>query len=263
MVRTGATVVLTRSQDDNASLRAHLHAAGVNVIEVPTAALRDVPPEPDVDTVRTWCTQVQAVAFTSRHGVEAFCRQIGSDALRLARDHGAQIAAVGQATAGALHAACVGVDIAVAEPATGEHLAFRLADDLEGTRDARVLAVQGRHARPELLHGLQRHGIAVDIAVVYENAVPEPPAAEILLACASADLIYVAAPSAADRLLAWAPGLRDRPFVVIGPTTAAELQARHGLTPAAIAAAPAEQAVLAAIVSVLELEPPCLAPESR
>lgn len=244
-------VVLTRSREDNASLRARLQAAGVTVLEVPTAELRDVPAEPDEATVRAWCGQADAIAFTSRHGVEAFERVLGVQLLREAKARGALLAAVGRTTAEALQDACLGVDVEAAEPATGSRLAVQLADTLAD--GAQVLLVQGRHARPELAQGLQSHGLRVLRAVVYENAEPPAPTAEVLEASARADLVYLAAPSAADRLLAWAPHLRDRAFAAIGPTTAGELSEHHGITVIAVAPRPDEDAVLRTLLTCLHL----------
>ncbi len=248
-MKTPPVVVLTRSHEDNAHLRLALQGHGIEVVEAPTAELRDLPAEPDVATVQQWCRSVDAIAFTSRHGVQAFCRQLSAQLLRDSRARGAIVAAVGRSTAEALLLACVGVDIQADEPSTGARLAIQLSDTLgEG---AAVLAVQGRHARPELEQGLQTHGFKVLRAVVYENACPDAPSAEVLAACARADLIYVAAPSAASRLLAWAPDLRDRAFLAIGPTTAAELAARHALTATAVAASPDDEAALAAVLAQL------------
>ncbi len=243
-----ATIVLTRSAEDNAPLRRELAARGHVVLEVPTACVRDIGPEPSADVVRQWAAQARAIAFTSRNGVQGFCRLLGAEPLLAALEGGALIAAVGRATAQVLAEAGIAPVLALTEPMTGSHLAEALADRLETQPDAWVLAVQGRHARPELVQGLALRGVPSRVAVVYENAVPEPPAAELLRACALADAVYVAAPSAADRLLAWAPELRDRAFVAIGPTTAAELRRNHGIEASQIAANPG----LAAAVDAIE-----------
>jgi glutamate-1-semialdehyde 2,1-aminomutase len=169
--------------------------------------------------------------------------------LRDAKGRGALLAAVGRTTAEALQDACLGVDVEAAEPSTGGRLAVQLADTL--AEDALVLLIQGRHARPELAQGLQAHGLRVVRAVVYENAEPSPPTAEVLAASARADLIYLAAPSAAERLLAWAPHLRDRAFLAIGPTTATDLAERHGITHVSVSTSPDEDAVLAALLTRL------------
>lgn len=246
------TVVLTRSSEDNAPLRAALQARGVAVLEVPTVDVRAVGPEPDAATVDAWMGSARAVAFTSRNGVQSFAKLLGSSRLTAFARDGGLIAAVGKATAQVLVSEGIEGVLAVHEPMTGSHLAEALADRLEGGEGA-VVAFQGRHARPELTDGLRQRGVEARVVVVYENAVPAAPAADLLRACAAAHAIFVAAPSAADRLLAWAPELRDRRFVAIGPTTAAELQARHGIQAATVASSPAAAAILGAIEQALGL----------
>lgn len=246
MVHSRPTVVLTRSSDDNAPLSKALQAHGVEVVEVPTACLRDVPPEPPAAVVRDWLASARAVAFTSRHGVLAGVRALGPQALGRA---GLVRAAVGEATAEAL--AGQGLAVEVLADGTGAQLAEALAAQL--APGDTVVAVQGRHARPELAEGLRSRGLLVQVAVVYANAEPDPPPATQAAAARTADLVYLAAPSAADRLLAWLPDLRDRRFAAIGPTTAAELRARHGIEPVAIAPRPDLATVLDTLLAALNV----------
>lgn len=248
---TGATVALTRSTDDNAALRARLEALGARVVELPTALLVDV--AADADAVCAQVAESAAVAFTSRHGVAAFLRLLGTGPLVAAQARGGHVAAVGAATAQALAEAGVAGAIAVGEPATGAHLAERLADALaesEAHPKGSVLAVQARHARPELAAGLRRRGVTVAVAVLYENEAPPCPTAAALAACRAADAVHFAAPSAAERLLAWAPDLCHGRLVAIGPTTAAALR-NLGAEPAAVASSPTLDANVAAIAAAL------------
>lgn len=265
------TVVLTRSSDDNAPLRERLEALGIAVIELPTAALVDLPPQPDAATCLAQCAQAQVVAFTSRHGVDAWCRQLGAQSLQDAVQRGASVAAVGKGTASALERWGIAVGIQAKDPTTGAQLAQTIGDHLmrlpthrsSADKPARTLAVQGRQARPELVQGLRDRGLPVDTAVVYENAPPAPPTPELAVACAQADAVYLAAPSAADRVLAWVPQLREVPLVVIGPTTATELLERHGLTAAAVAASATVDAAVQALQQVLANRTPFLDPFDR
>jgi uroporphyrinogen-III synthase len=237
-------VVLTRSHDDNAPLALRLAEAGVRVLEVPTVALRDVAPDP---ALAGELLNAAAIAFTSRHGVEAALRQLGPRCLREARGQGALLAVVGERTAEALRHACVGVDLV--GPKDGAALAQLLARQLEGERRP-VWALQARHARPELVDGLRAAGLTAQVAVLYENAVPPRPPQALLDACQTADALYAAAPSACERLLAWAPQLCDRRWLAIGPTTAAALRALQ-IEPAAVARTPDDDGALAALMHLL------------
>lgn len=247
------TVVLTRSHEDNHALAVALTAAGLEVLEVPTAEIGACQPTQGLEAIWQALREVQAVTFTSRHGVWAWVEHGGDAALRAFASRGGAIGVVGPATSAAL------VDLGhvptvTAAPATGEALAAQLAAYLlpaSGAVPAKVLAVQARRARPELVDGLRSVGVAVEIAAIYDNRVPAGPDTATLLACHSAGAIYVAAPSAAERLLAWDPDLRGRPFVAIGPTTAAALRERHGIEARGVAQDPSQEAVVRAIVDAL------------
>ncbi len=236
------TVVLTRAHEDNQALRTRLEAAGVTVLELPTAQFADVPLPTDV---RAQLRDFAAVTFASAHAVAAFARQLSAAELRTLVG---LVAAVGPATAAALDRVGLPASLTASAPSTGHALAELLVARLP--HGASVLVVQARQSQPDLGDVLRAAGHDVHVVVVYENVEPATPAAEMLAAAAAAQAIYLAAPSAADRLLAWAPHLRDRPLVAIGATTAAALRDKHGVEPAAQAASPDLADVTAALLSL-------------
>lgn len=243
-------VVLTRSVVDNAALAHRLQAAGARVLELPTVAMAFVAPSQPPDELTELLRRAPAVAFTSRYGVKAWLDQQGPHGLSAALRRGAEVAVVGQGTAQALVEAGVSPSL-IADPATGAALAAQLLARLSHADPAPVLAIGGRHTRPELAQGLRAGGRAVRAVTVYENRAPAAPATDLLIQAEAAVAIYIAAPSAADRLLAWHPPLRDRAFVAIGPTTAAALAEHHGIVVAAVAESPGIAAVEAAILRTL------------
>jgi glutamate-1-semialdehyde 2,1-aminomutase len=247
-----AKVVLTRSTADNAPLRTRLEARGVSVVELPTAAVRLIAGEPDARTIHGWLERAAAIAFTSRHGVEGFAATCGSGCLLRFQERGGLVGAVGLATASAVSALGGAADVVAVAPATAATLAELLATRLANRAGSLVVAIKGRSARPELSDGLLAAGIAVQSAVVYENAEPAPPTPELAARCAAADAVFVAAPSATDRVLQWVPELRHKAIVAIGPTTAAAL-AQHHLAAAAIADAPTTEAACSAIGRALRI----------
>ena len=251
MVDGSPVVVLTRSAIDNAALADRLMAAGATVVELPTVTMAFVPPLQSADELTALLQLTPAIAFTSRFGVHGWLAWHGADGLRMALERGAAVAVVGEATAQALRAAGLSPTL-VAEPATGSALAALLLAALPQEGGAPVLTVGGRHTRPELADGLRAGGRELTAAVVYHNRPPEPPDLALLQRADAAAAIYVAAPSAADRLLDWRPTLRDRPFVAIGPTTAAALTERHGIVAAAVAETPGVTAVEAAILRTIQ-----------
>ncbi len=255
MSEPAPSVVLTRSEPDNAALAARLVARGWTVIEAPTVAITAVAPDQNADEVRALLASAPAIAFTSRYGVQAWWELAGAAELKAALERGAEIGVIGQATADALLAQDVHASV-VADPATGTALAEQLLDRLPSNNRNPCVLLQGRHARPELRDGLLGGGRDVQTVVVYENRTPPPPSEATLSACAGAAAIYVAAPSAADRLLSWAPTLCERPFVAIGPTTSAALADRHGIVAAAVAENPGIDAVVAAITRLIDVWSP-------
>lgn len=249
MVRPGAavvvrrrTVVLTRAVEDNRALRDLLQQAGIEVVELPTAQFADVALD---RAVAEHAASAAAVTFASPHAVTAFLRQVGASALQ---HRAGLLAVVGQATAAALQPWDLQPDLIAESPSTGHALAQRLVARLQPA--STVIAVQARHSQPDLVAALQAAGHHVHAAVAYENVEPSTPSAADLARAASADAIYLAAPSAADRLLAWSPELGQRALATIGPTTAAALRERHHIEPAAIAASPALTDVAAALFAL-------------
>lgn len=234
-------IVLTRAHEDNQALRTRLERAGVAVLEVPTAQFVDVPLTPHQ---HEQLQSSDAVTFASAHAVAAFARQVTVDEVR---GIAAVVAAVGPTTAAALDRIGLPASLVAQTPSTGQALAELLIARLQSPR--RVLVVQARQSQPELADLLRAAGHIVEVAVVYENAEPVAPTQQLLAQAAQAQAIYLAAPSAADRLLAWAPALRERPLVAIGATTAAALRDKHGVQPAAQAHSPDLADVAATLLS--------------
>ncbi len=201
-------VVLTREPEDNQRLKRALAERGVPVREVPCVQTRwlrpALPPGP-----------FTAVAFASRRAVKGLVR--ADLASRLLRATPRPIvAAVGEATQAALEAEDIAVDL-VAEPPTGRALARALDEALPP--GAPVLVPRGDTGGGGLEPGLRALGRPFVSLPVYANEAPEGEVLEPFAVAA----VFVAAPSAARRLLARAPWLRERPFLAIGPTTAAAL----------------------------------------
>lgn len=237
-----AVVVLTRAPEDNLALRHRLEEAGVTVLELPTAQFADVPLEADaVENL----LRADALTFASAHAVSAFSRQVSGDRIRAIAG---RIAAVGQTTAAALAGLGLHATVVADAPSTGRALAERLIAQLPP--DSAVTVVQARQSQPDLVAMLRAAGHRVDVAVVYQNAEPAAPSPDQLALAARANAIYLAAPSAADRLLAWAPALKAQPLVAIGPTTAQTLRDKHGVQPAAVSPSPELADVAATLLSL-------------
>ncbi len=213
-------VVLTREPEDNRQLARALAERGVPVREIPCVQTRWLCPEPPQGSFG-------AVALASRRAVEGLIRAGLAESLVQAEPRPV-VAAVGEATRAALEAAGIAVDL-VAEPPTGRTLAEVLHARLEP--DLRVLVPCGVAKGGGLEPGLRALGRSFEALPVYANQAPEGEPLEPFPVAA----VFVAAPSAARRLLSRAPWLRDHSFLAIGPTTAAalaELGVREILGPA-------------------------------
>ena len=189
------------------------------------------------------------LAFTSRYGVRALRQALPHMSASLqANVRESPLGAVGRATADEVRELSHRPSI-VGATSTGVALAEVIVARVE--RPPCVVHLCGAHARPEFADSLARAGIDVRAVVSYANRAPSPPSAERLQSAASADVIYLAAPSAADRLLTWHPPLMDKHMVCIGPTTAGHLHDKHGVTARAVASSPRLADVLQAIESAM------------
>lgn len=247
-----AAVLLTRARADNAELAQRLRSLGVGVVELPTAALVCCAPVEGLAVVQAAIGRADFVAFTSRYAVNAAVELELLDVLR-----GVRVGVVGSATERAVLAAGLLSEV-VAQPATGTALAGALADALmrSGAGPGNVVCLQGRHARPELVDGLRQRNILVERFAIYENRVPAPPDELTRIAATGADVVYFAAPSAAERLYDWLPSLRGTPWVAIGATTAAAVASLHGKSAAAVAQSPRLGDVVDAIMAAIRSASP-------
>ena len=210
-MRSRAAVVLTREAEDNEALAAALERRGILVRQVPCLATRYREPDPgEIEALGD--ARAAALAFTSRRAARGWSLWEGRP------DPGrAIVAAVGRATAAALESLELEPEV-IADPPRGEVLAGLLAARLEA--GDLVACVGGEMRAGGLEEGLAAASIEVRPLTVYANDAPDVPALDPFDVAA----VFVASPSAADRLLAAMPWMRGRRFVSIGPTTSTALR---------------------------------------
>src|SRR5438105_4458113 len=152
-------VLVTRPGGENDPLVAELESRGFRVRVVPTVLTRALPVEwPDF-------TRYDWVVVTSAAGVAALPVALT----------GPRWAAVGEATASALRARGVKVDLV---PADANGIA--LAEALPGPGGTRVLLVRASLADPDLPAGLRKRGALVDEVTAYETVEGPAESAEEL-----------------------------------------------------------------------------------
>ncbi len=217
----GKKIVVTRTRQQAGVLSAELRELGADVYELPT--IRIEPPE----DLRSFAELVQDVhgydwlVFTSPNGVAAFFEmffKLYSDAREMG---GVRIAAIGPATAKAVKAFHLAVDLQpseyVAEAVVAE---FRSkAGDIENQR---ILLARAQEARDVLPRELAKLGAIVDEAVAYKTVAETEDVSGGIARFRNegADLITFTSSSTAENFMALKlplpPGLKT---ASIGPVT--------------------------------------------
>ncbi len=239
----GRRILITRARHQADALAQALEAHGAEVLAVP--AIRIVPPASwdALDHALQALDTYDWLVLTSVNGVESLAarmRVLAGSRLAGARlvfppVRGLRVAAMGPATARALEAEGITVDV-VPEQYVAESLVASLRDRVFGQR---VLLVRAKVARDVLPAELERAGARVDTVEAYETVVPQESSAalrSIFAAGAHApDAVTFTSSSTvtnfwrllAEAGLAWPPSLAA---ASIGPITSRTLLA-HGIEP--------------------------------
>lgn len=215
----GWRVLVTRAQSPRSTLARELAQAGAEVIEAPATRIEPL----DAGKLSGAIAHLDAydwVVFTSQNGVELFWSELRACALDARVFAGLRVAAVGPATAEALLARGIAVDI-TPERFVAEGLLEALA--VEKVRGARVLYVAAEGARGVLPNGLADLGATVDVVSIYRSMPDDAVCATIREFAASANDRTVAAFTSASAVRAFADASGDAARNVlaatIGPAT--------------------------------------------
>ena len=241
-------VVLTLSLDSFPGLADRLRELAVPVEELPLLSFAPPADWGPVDRALARLSHYDALAFTSPRAATAFVRRLGASSNP---EHEAlpPIWTGGRGTAAAV------APLAVATRGAREEETGRLgaaaalaAAMLAGGVEGPVLFPCGELRRDELPTRLRHEGLEVDEVVCYRSVLADEAAARA--AADRAAILVVASPSVAD-LLARASVAGERPaMLAVGPTTAAAARA-SGWAPAAVAARPDIDALVAGVRSLV------------
>jgi len=211
----GLRVLVTRPQAEEDTLVEGLVELGARVLWHPAIELGD--PSDRGAALEAALRQVETydwLVVTSKNAVGRVLARIG-DLRRLAHT---KLAAIGPATAEALRAHLLGVDL-VPEAWVGEGLA---ASFPKGT--GRVLLARARVARDVVPEALRAKGWRVDVVEAYETRVAartiDPELASLV------DLVVFTAPSTVEGFATQFPDVVPRHCAAIGPVTEATLRRR-------------------------------------
>ena len=216
----GRRVVVTRAAAQAGALSARLRELGADVLEMPATRIEPLDDAPLRAAVAR-LGEYAWLAFTSQNAVRLLwdaLRAAGRDARALA---GARVCAVGSATADALLARGIAVDV-LPDRFVAEGVLAALAGRGD-VRGARVLYATAEGARDVLPAGLRELGAAVDVVPVYRS-VPYGAGAEPLreaLAEGSVDLVTFTSASTVQGYVqaVGAELARRAPAASIGPIT--------------------------------------------
>lgn len=203
-------VVITRSHNQNQSLRRLLEAQGATVVEVPLIAISEPEDEGrERDAVLHRCHEFDWIVITSPNGAERVAPFLNA-AIAAGDVHIPQVAVVGRSTERSLGLSAH----LVADPATAESLVENFQDGTGG-----VLVVQGNLADDIVSVGLLKKGWTVTKVVAYltTRLTPQPQQREDAI---NADVLLLASSSAVS---AWCDAFgTNAPEIVIaiGPSTA-------------------------------------------
>ncbi len=252
----GKVAVVTRTREQASALTRLLSQAGAQVLEIPTLEILPPADFAPLDQALAQLSDYRWVIFTSANGVEGFCGrlfEVGRDVRALG---GSRLAAIGPATAEALHRYGLRADV-VPTRFVAEDLAAALLPHLQpGDRVLLARAEQAREVLPELL---AQAGARVSVVPVYRMARPAgiPPEAMPFLEAGRVDVLTFASSATVHNFAALlgAEQFRDlaRRSVVaaIGPITAATLR-EYGITPQVQPAAYTIPALAEAVIAHFE-----------
>ena len=228
----GRGIVVTRPEAQAEGLAELLSARGARVIPFPV--IRIAPPESwdpfdqALDRLETY----HWIVFTSANGVSSFFRRLRERGGDIRDLKGIRIATIGPATAAAVGALGIRVDL-VPEEFISEGVVRAFAG--ENLRGCRILLPRAEEARDVIPEGLAEMGAKVDVVAAYRTLRSDRDASEILplLDGGKVDVITFTSPSTVTHFLGiMGPDFRLPSKVriaCIGPVTAAAAQ-NAGLT---------------------------------
>lgn len=165
----GRRVLVTRTREQASDLVAGLEEAGAECIEFPTIAIGEPDSWKILDQEIPQLGRFDWILFTSINAIHAFFGRLATKGLDARSLHGAKVAAVGTATAEALLAYGIRVDL-VPQTFTGDGLADELLQ--HAVDGLQVLIPRAQKARESLPERLRQAGAEVVVAPVYRNVRP-------------------------------------------------------------------------------------------
>ena len=168
----GRKVIVTRSREQASDFSALLAGFGAEVIELPAIKIGPSPDPATVNRAIAMLTAYDWIVFTSVNGVYTFMEKVAASGGDVRSLGTARLCAIGPATAGALRAMGLKVDV-VPETYVAEEVAsaLKVSDDLRGRK---ILLPRAEIARKVLPESLRAEGAEVDDVPVYSTVAESP-----------------------------------------------------------------------------------------
>jgi uroporphyrinogen III methyltransferase/synthase len=168
----GRQIVVTRAREQASEFSLMLHELGAEVIELPVIQLAPLDDYSALDGALQRLGEYDWLIFTSANAVEYFLQRMDASGVDW-RSFAGNLCAIGPATAAALRACHMKVDLMPAK-AVAEGLVEAFADfEMQG---ARVLLPRASAARELVPDVLRSRGAVVDVVDAYRNIIPRDAA---------------------------------------------------------------------------------------
>ncbi len=221
----GTSIVVTRARSQAGPFREALRTLGAEVIELPTIETEPLPAGGSLDDAISDLAGYDWLVFTSANGVRYFIDRLDGSGRDL-RDLHAKICAIGPATADAVRALHLNVDLLPEQFVAEGVLAAFERHDLDGKK---VLLPRAAQARDVLPLELEKRGAEVHVAPAYQTVLPEASEAlakKVFTATRNPDWITFTSSSTATNFATLVPvdRLQGVRIASIGPITSATIR---------------------------------------
>ena len=221
----GTSVVVTRARSRSDPFRAALRALGAELIDLPTIETEPASSGGPLDEAIADLAGYDWLIFTSANGVRYFIERLDQSERDL-RDLRARICAIGPATANAVRALHLKVDLLPEQFVAEGVLAAFEPFDLNGKR---VLLPRAAQARDVLPLELEKRGAEVHVAPAYRTLLPtasEAVAEKVFSAVKKPDWVTFTSSSTAKNFAKLVPAdrLEGVRIASIGPVTSVTIR---------------------------------------
>lgn len=226
---SGKRILVTRTAEQAGPLVELLLGQGADVIAIPAIRIEPIHPSPALDHCLRRLPSYQWLVLSSANGVAALSERMKELGISPEAFAHMQCVAVGPATADAMRALGLRVDI-VPEEYVAESVVSAIRHEVAGKK---VLLIRGTLARDVIPKALEEAGATVDTADAYHTVIPGDSVAQVresFLSTTPPDIVTFTSSSTVNNFIRLmnTSGFSERPVALqaasIGPITSASLR---------------------------------------